>query len=322
MYSFGQPTPQHLARLRALAPGLEIVPVTNEKQALDAVGPAEVILGHRYLRQSLGRAKLLKWVQSSAGSVDRLPIMDLARRGILLTRSTVDSREVAAHAIALAWSLTRALPQALMQQMKEKWDQQLPFAPMPKKAIVIGYGAVGEAIAERLRAQDIRVICSKRGTDRPDPPTPCEQILFDEQWLNYLAEVDWCFLALQHTPQTTRIFDEAALLSLPARAILVNVGRGQTLDTAALVNVLQEGHLAGVALDVTEPSPLPAGHPLWRAPRLLITPHVASHHPGRGERIERYIEQQVSNFLAGEALRDVVDMEAMIAESQVLDNGI
>ena len=308
MYSLAPPSQEHLERLRALDPGLDVVVATDEEHALNSVVEAEVILGHRYLRQCLPFAKHLQWVQSSAGSVDRLPLDELAKHGITLTRSTIDSSTVAAHAVALAWSVSRGVPQAFLQQQQDEWNKNLTLAPMPAKAMVIGLGTVGIAIAERLQAQGISVLCVKRQKPPKEAASPCEQILTGGAWRERLAEVDWCILALTHTPDTVRIFDEAALRALPPHAILVNVGRGETLDTDALMQVLDEGHLAGVALDVFEGEPLPSGHPLWHAPRTLITPHIASHRPGRNEGVERFFEEQLSRYLSGQPLQDLVKL--------------
>jgi phosphoglycerate dehydrogenase-like enzyme len=312
MYSLGAPSREHLERLAALGPELEIVPATSEADAKKAVAEAEVILGHRYLRQCLPFARRLRWVQSSAGSLDRLPLAELAKRGVVVTRNTTDSHVVAAHAVALAWALARALPAACRQQAAEHWHQELRFAPLPRRALVIGLGSVGKAIAARLRAQGIAVACAKR--DRPEPvvESTCEQILTAGRWRDLLPEVDWCFLALTRTPETIRIFDESALRSLRSDAVLINVGRGETLDTTALLRVLEEGHLAGVGLDVVSPSPLPRGHPLWAVQRVLITPHIASHHPGRNERVERYFENQLARYLGGSPLFDIVDLKGAL----------
>ena len=312
MYSLAPPSQAHLERLSGLAPELDVVVAENEAQALAATGKAEVILGHRFLRQCLPGAKRLLWVQTSAQGVDRLPLAELAERGVMLTRSTLDAQTVATHAVALAWALARALPESWRHQVDESWDQRLTFAPLPKKALVMGFGAIGRSIALRLHAQGIEVTCGKRADTPAATDTPCERILSGGRWRDVLADTDWCFLALPHTPETSQIFDESAMRSLPSHAVLVNVGRGETLDTAALLRVLEQGHLAGVGLDVAQPEPLPPGHPLWQAPRVVITPHVASHHPERNDRVERYFEEQVARYLAAEPLADVVDLHAII----------
>lgn len=313
MYSLAPPSPAHLHRMRTLAEGHDVIVVGDETQALAATADADIILGHRFLRQCLPGAKRLRWVQTSAQGVDRLPLDELAERHVVLTRSTLDAQTVAAHAVALAWSLARALPEAQRRQTDQSWDQRLGFAPLPQHALVMGHGAIGQSIAQRLRSQGIVVNCARRGTFPEASASPCERVVTGQAWRDVLPTIDWCFLALPHTPETSGMFDEQALRRLPRHALLVNVGRGETLDTQALLRVLDEGHLAGVGLDVMQPEPLPPGHPLWQAPRILITPHIASHHPRRNEQVERYFEAQLARYLADEPLVDTVDLQAMIA---------
>lgn len=311
MYSLQPPSQAHIERLKGLAHGLEVIVAGCKAEACKAAVDAEVILGHRYLRQCLPSARRLRWVQSSAGSIDRLPLAALAERGIILSRSTIDFDEVAAHAVALAWSLTRALPEARDNQLQKRWNTNLNFGPTPRKALVLGVGPVGLSIARRLRAQHISVDCAKRSPPQQGvSELPCDRLLAGGQWRAALPEVDWCLLALTHTPETSGLFDEAALRTLRADAVLVNVGRGETLDTDALIRVLNEGHLTGAALDVVHPSPLPPAHELWRTPRVFITPHVGSHQPARVARLERYFEDQLARYLAGEPLRDQIDLSA------------
>ena len=314
MYSLAPPGADHLQRLRALSPDLEVVVADGEQQAMELAEEAEVIFGHRFLRQCLPRTKRLRWVQTSAQGVDRLPLDDLFRRGILLTRNTQDAVVVAAHALALAWALTRALPQAIRCQDAGCWDPHLPFAPLPRRALVMGVGPIGRAIAQRLRSDGIDVICAGRTKDRERTAVPCSELVVGDSWRDCLPHCDWCFLALPHTLATVGLFDGAAMRALPRGAVVVNVGRGSSLDTAALTRLLESGHLGGAGLDVVGQEPLPADDPLWRVPRLLITPHVASHHPGRIDRLERFFERQMRAYLAGEPLADRVDMEELLQQ--------
>lgn len=314
MYSLAPPSPAHLQRLQALGSDVELVVASDEATALAAAGEAEVILGHRFLRQCLPAANRLRWVQTSAQGVDRLPLEELAERGIVLTRSTLDAESVAIHAVALAWSLARAIPEAWRNQQAGAWVPRLHFAPLPRKALVMGYGPIGQAIAHRLAAQGIETTCARRRVPDTGTDGPCTRLVAGDAWRSALADADWCFLALPHLPETSGMFDEPALRALPPHAVLVNVGRGETLDTDALQRVLDSGHLAGVGLDVVDPEPLPPGHPLWQSPRVLVTPHVASHQPGRNERVEVFFERQVQRFLAGEPLLDQVDLDAAIRQ--------
>ena len=307
MYGFADPSPGHVARLRALDGRLDVVVAGNEAEAVELAPDAEVILGHRYLRQCLPRAGRLRWVQSTSGGVDRLPCDLLARRGVKLTRVTLFAPVIATHAVAMAWALARALPQSLANQRDNKWEPRLPFLPPPRRALVLGAGAIGREIARCLRAQEIHVSIVKRTPEEPGR-IGCDEVFATAAWREALPRTDWCFLALPLTPGTRGIFDAEAIRALPSHAVLVNVGRAETLDQAALRDALAADRLGGAGLDVVDPSPPDPGDPLWTSPRCILTPHVAAHDPHRQEAIEAFFEAQVAAYLRGEPLSDEVPL--------------
>lgn len=306
MYNPDPPSAVHVARLRALAPRLRVTVASSEAEARAAGRTATVILGQRYLRQTLPHAPRLRWVQSTSGDTDHLPESVLAEREIVLTRFTGASQLVARHALALAWALTRGLPALVRQHEARTWTKDLPLLPSPARALILGTGAIGRALATPLRAYGLHVTGVKR---RVDGALPDFDVLLDRSsWRTALPAADWCFLALPHTPNTVDMVDEAALRALPPHAVVVNVGRGETLDVPALMRVLGEGHLGGAALDVVPHAlkPLPSDHPLWTTPRLLVSPHMAGHDPTRGAIVEGFVEAQVARYLAGAPLENVV----------------
>ena len=306
MYSPSPPSTAHVERLRALSPDLTVAVATSEADALAHAPTAEVILGHRYLRQVLPHAPRLRWVQSTSGDTDALPEAALAARGVVLTRFTGGASIVARHGLALAWALTRGVPALVYHQQAGRWEKALPLLPAPSRALILGTGAIGQALGRRLRADDVHVTGVKRRVDGPIPGF--DALLNRSAWHRALPTTDWCFLALPNVPGTRAMVDEPALRALPPHAVVVNVGRGETLNTAALMRVLNDGHLGGAALDVVPHAldPLPPDHSLWTTPRLLLSPHVAGHDPDRHAFVEPFVEAQVARYLAGTPLRDVV----------------
>lgn len=302
MYSTHAPSAGHVDRLRRL--GASVSVAHSEGDALAAAPEAEVVLGHRYLRQVLPSVRRLRWVQSTAGGTDRLPEAALKARGITLTRMADTAPAIARHAVTLAWSLTRNLPAFVRQHDAGRWAPPGAWLPAPRRGLVLGTGAIGSAIAARLGADDVEVL-GVRQSDRPAPPG-VDVLLRGGAWRGALPTVDWLFLALPHTPATAGFVGEAELRALPPHAVVVNVGRGETLDTAALCRTLADGHLGGAALDVVAPRPSGPDDPIWTTPRLLLTPHVASHRAERATQIEATCEAQVARYLAGEPLRHVV----------------
>jgi phosphoglycerate dehydrogenase-like enzyme len=210
----------------------------------------------------------------------------------------------------MAWALTRCLPDVVSQQSAGVWQQDFRWLPFPRQALVLGLGSIGRSLVERLKADGIRTI----GVRRRDsgPIEACDCVCRGSSWRRVLPQIDWCFLALPNTRETTGLFDEAAIAALPAHALVVNVGRANCIDTAALCRALRDGALGGAALDVVPSSPLAADDPLWHTPRLLMTPHVAAHYAERGAEVERFCESQVRRYISGEPLLDRVDLNEVV----------
>lgn len=308
MYSPHQPSQQHLERLKNMSSDIRLSVANNEDEAIAAGQTADVIFGHRYLRQTLPHAENLRWVQSTTNGVDRLPCTALKERGITLTRFTRSAEGVARHALALAFALARDLPRSVRNQDRQCWNKDLSFLPAPKRAIVFGAGNVGRATARFLQGLGLEVAGVKRSVDDPASDDDFDELYDQHSWPPALETSDWCFLALPHTEETAGMIDEEALRRLPTHAAVINVGRGEPLDLDGLTNVLEDQDLGGAALDVLPAAlePLPDDHPLWTTPRLLITPHVAAYDPRRREMVEDFVEAQLQRYLTQQPLEEVV----------------
>lgn len=309
MYSTHKPSAEHIDRLAAIS--TQVTVAKSESMAIQEASSADVIFGHRYLQQCLPHAERLQWVQSTAGGVDQLPWLELTRKNVLLTRMTLSSPVIARHAVTLAWVVARRLDVACQRHFVGQWDASFDWLPFPRKAVVFGTGSIGQAIAALLSLDSIEVIGVKRTVNGEFVPG-FTHLCDSTSWLDVFPQVDWCFLALPHTAETKDLINDAALRVLPKHAILVNVGRGETLMTADLCRVLVEGHLGGAALDVVYPKPSGVEDPIWKTPRLLITPHVAAHEHGREIAIERFCEEQLVRFIAGQPLHNLVDTASLI----------
>jgi phosphoglycerate dehydrogenase-like enzyme len=285
MYSTHAPTPGHLARLEAM--GCEVRVAASEDDAIRQAATAEVIFGHRYLRQCLPHAPHLRWVQSTAGGVDRLPLRELAARNVLLTRSVCMAGVIARHALTTAWALTRGLPEFFARQQAGQWQTDLRWLPLPQRAMVLGAGAIGQEISRLAKADGLDVAVINRSV--PD-------------WRDRLPDIDWLFLALPATPETEAILDRAVLAALKPTALIILAGRAETVDFAALCDALQAGKLGGAAVDLLPKNRRVAGDSVWHTPRLLITPHVAAHSAERPSLVEREAEEQLLRYQSGQPL--------------------
>lgn len=171
-------------------------------------------------------------------------------------------------------------------------------------ALIIGTGGIGRALAGMLAPLSVRVLAVNRsgspmpGAARTEPVARMAPLL---------AEADWVVVAAASTPQTRRLIDAAALTGMKAEAWLINVARGELVDTDALVSALTAGRIGGAALDVTDPEPLPDDHPLWRMPNVVITSHLANNARVAIGRLSGMVERNVRRFAAGERLEGLVD---------------
>jgi phosphoglycerate dehydrogenase-like enzyme len=166
-----------------------------------------------------------------------------------------------------------------------------------KTVLIVGYGSIGRATEERLKPFDVNVLRIGR---RQREGVEAEDRLDD-----LLPQADIVILLVPLTEQTRGFMNRKRLAVMKQGALLVNAARGPVVETDALVEVLQAGRIHAV-VDVTDPEPLPLGHPLWSAPNLLITPHIAGSSPGMMDRVMRFIGDQCRRYLAGEPLAHVV----------------
>ena len=203
------------------------------------------------------------------------------------------------------------MPAAARAQAEHRWADELgglqPLRPegqvttlIGARVLVWGFGAIGQTLAPVLKALGAEVRgAARRAGERSGFPVAGEDDLERE-----LGRTDVLIMILPSTAATDRALDARRLAALPAHAYVVNVGRGSTVDEAALVAALEEGRLAGAALDVTRMEPLPADSPLWDAPNLVLTPHAAG---GRPVGADALVSANVAALLAGRELRNVVD---------------
>lgn len=311
MYSNFPPSDRHRTVLARLADDLAVHAVQDEKDAVANAPDAEIILGHRFLRQALPNAPGLRWVQSTAAGVDLLQAPELLREDITLSRNPVHAPVVARHAIAMAWALLRRIPQAVLFQEKGRWASPsvMPPLPFPQKALVMGLGETGREICRLLKAHDIRVFGTAR-TGSAVQLASCDEFIPFDDWREALGLVDICFIALPLTRTTRGIMGAAELSKFRQHAVIVNVARAPIMDIYAAAEALREGRLGGVATDVLDPVP-PHESPLWHTPHLLITPMLASYHPAMQTQTEMFIEGQVARYLKGEPLLHIVDKETL-----------
>ena len=270
---------------------------------------ATVILGWPR-PQDLRQCKNLKWFQSMFAGVDGYDTPGILPEGAMLTSSSgSNSLAVSEHILACLLALCRKLPQCRDNQQKHVWlDLGKMKTITGSTVLVVGAGNIGAAVAQRCQALGAFTIGLKRTVNGSIPGF--DKVYSSNKLDELLPQADFVILTLPHSDSTKCLMDAKRLSSMKQDAVLISAGRGSVLDQDALVEVLKARKLWGAALDVTQPEPLPADHPLWDAPNLLITPHLAG-----GIRLEitrstcvNMALENLKRYLVGEPLHNLVKL--------------
>lgn len=206
---------------------------------------------------------------------------------------------VAEHAMALALALGRRLPDALAAQGRMEWNQGIAAGMRSLEGgtlLLVGLGHIGRAVAARARAFGMKIVAATR---RPRADPLAEEVHGLTAVPGLAARADLIVTCIALSPETRGIIGRAALAGCQPGVLLVNVGRGGLVDTDALIEALATGRVAGAGLDVTDPEPLPPGYPLWGAPNLIVTSHVAGAGRRGEERIAEAAVESLRRFMAG-----------------------
>jgi D-2-hydroxyacid dehydrogenase (NADP+) len=262
-------------------PEMRVLHLPNYDGLPKELPDTDIFVGYSLRAQQLKDAKKLKWIHSTAAGVAQLMYPELRDSGILVTNpSGIFSVPMAEHTMGLLLALARNFPDSVRHQDQARWAQQeLWDKPQHltevngKVLLIVGYGSIGQEVAKRAGAFQMRVwgVTRSGQGDR----THAERIFPAAKLQEALPEADYVLIAAPETAETRHLIGAAELAKMKRGARLLNVGRGSLLDEAALLRSLGSGALGGAALDVAKWEPLPAESPLWKAPNLLITPHTS-----------------------------------------------
>jgi len=287
----------------------EFVYYPEDEVTEEIVSDVEVILGN-VSPEVLPKAKELRWLQlSNAGTEGycdgKLP------EGVTLTNATgAFGLSMAEHMIGMLFELKKGLHRFYANQQRHEWKKHYDAQLIQgKKVLVVGMGDIGTAFAQKMHALGCRVIGVKRREGRP--PEGVEGLYTLERLDKLLPQADIVAMCLPGNKDTYHLMNKERLSLMKEGAVLLNVGRGITLDTEGLMEVLRSGHLAGAALDVTDPEPLPKDHPLWDMENVVLTPHIsgASVLPEIQEKILDICIGNLECYLVQRPMRNVVDFK-------------
>jgi len=258
-------------------------------------------------------APRLRWVHSSAVAVGTLCLAELAARGIVVSNSRqIQSTPIAEHVFASLLALTRQLPLAFERQGQAHWAQNefagphLPTVLRGQCLGVIGLGSIGAEVARLGAAFGMHVVGTRRDAAL-GAPSGVSQVWGADGLDHLLAMADVVVVAAPLTPDTEALLDRGRIARMRPGARLVNVARGQLVDTGALVEALVDQRLGGAALDVFHEEPLPPDHPIWRAPNVVITPHTSGFRPHHWMEVVDLFVENIGRWEAGRPVQWQVD---------------
>ncbi|MBL0925896.1 MAG: D-2-hydroxyacid dehydrogenase [Sphingomonadaceae bacterium] len=247
----------------------------------------------------------LKWLNSIYAGVDGMPLAELKKRGTLVTNGAgINAITIAEYVVMGMLTVAKGYREVVRAQERHQWlvDSPGKVELFGSKALLLGYGAIGKLIEERLKPFGVDVTIVRR--------TPGPTSLAPDAWRARLNEFDWIILAVPATPETENIIGADELATMKQSATLINIARGSVVEQDALVKALQDKQIGAAFLDVTTPEPLPADHPLWS----LDNAHITMHLSGRAQdkmfvrSAERFLEN-LERYRKGEPLQPLVNLD-------------
>lgn len=306
-------------RLSDLSPRIRLTSLNVQKASeipVDIWARTEVLYtGH--ILPDVSQAPNLRWIQFHFAGIDRYldePIMKKTALQIT-TLSGASTLQMSEHALAMMLAMSRKLPALLQAQKKSEWpkdrfERYTPFELNGKTVGIIGYGSIGRQIARLLQPFGVTILASKFNAMHPhdngynpeglgDPQGDLVQRLYPPQAIvSMLKECHIVVVTVPLTPQTSGLVDARALAALKPGGLLVDISRGGIVNPNDVIEALKSGQLAGAALDVFPEEPLPANHPLWQTPGVIISPHISGGSSHYNERAAALFIENLQRYLA------------------------
>jgi phosphoglycerate dehydrogenase-like enzyme len=320
-----------IARLRAAAPGVDFVvapggialrppgpldlmeptcPVFHPDLDLPALlATTDAIVAYDLPPNLRALAPRLRWVQVFHAGVDGVWQPYLADPDLIVTTvSGTHPIAMSEFVLGVLLYFAKRLGHFREQQRRHEWRKAVVDELHDATVAIVGYGTIGQALAEVLRALGMRVVGVRR---RPDPATPTPPVLAalhgPDDLPGALARARYVVSILPRTPEAEGFWNDRTFGLLADGAVFVNVGRCRTVDEAALLRALRSGRLAGAGLDVFAAEPLPPDSPLWDEPNVLVVPHTGSETVHYTDRALAIVADNLRRFGKGEPLRNVID---------------
>jgi len=273
----------------------EVALAESPREDRELIADAEIAVGLYCPPEYLQVAGNLRLFACAAAGVGHLDLEAFRENGVAVTNgSGVHGPNMAEHVLGWMLMVARRLDEGIRRQDDRRWDHFQAFGELHgSRVCVVGLGAIGEAIVERLAGFGVETV-GVRYT--PEKGGPTDEIYGFDDILDALVGVDYLVIACPLTDTTRGLIGEDEFATLPPSAVVVNVARGPVVDTDALVAAISRSRIHAACLDVTDPEPLPEEHPLWNLDNVFITPHNSGHTPHYWERVAEILLQNVERI--------------------------
>ncbi len=298
------------ARLAAEVPEARVVVAEDAETAAREIVDAEAAFG--WLGADLlAKATRLRWLQApQAAPAAGYYYPELIAHPLAVTNfREIFNDHISAHILSFVLAFARGLHVYIPQQLRREWrkpSEDLGVVHLPEAtALIVGVGGIGAETARLLAAFGVTVLATD--ARKASPPAGVSELHPPEALDSLLPRADFVILTVPHTPATEGFFNRDRFAKMKKSAFFINIGRGMTTKLDDLVDALRAGTISGAALDVYEQEPLPAEHPLWTMPNVLMTPHMAGYGPYLNDRRFQIMVDNCRSFAAGRALRNEVN---------------
>jgi D-2-hydroxyacid dehydrogenase (NADP+) len=298
--------------LESLTDGMRVV-ITEDSAEMSSVAPHVEIAAGKIDRDHFAEMPRLKWFQQWGAGADWITThTEIRERDLVITNASgIHSIQMSEHIMMYLLAFARWLPSAIRAQITRTWtrppNHDDVFELAGKTILIVGVGAIGGRTAEIANALGMRVIGVRRNGSVGHPSV--HRMVGQDALHDALPEADFVAVTVPATVETIRMFGGKEFAQMKDTAYFVNVGRGKTVDQAALIHALQNGIIAGAGLDVFDPEPLPADSPLWDMENVIITCHYSGHTPLYDERAMDVFLENLRRYRNGEELVNVVDKD-------------
>lgn len=305
---YGDVNPLEFVNIQSQVPSVQLVNAASEEQALEEITFADAFYGYLTF-EMFEKAKQLRWIQAPVAGLENFMFPALAKSAVVLTNMAgIYSDVISDHALTYLLMFARGFHVYRYRQMDHLWRKGVPVRHLAESTLgVVGLGGIGAEVARKGKALGLEVlgveardIGSPEGVDALYKPHDLDQVL---------RKSDFLVLCIPHTPETSGLIGRRELSLMPKGAFIINIGRGVLLALNALVEALLKGQLAGAGLDVFETEPLPADHPLWEMPNVIITPHSAAASSHIRTRHIQVLTDNLKRFSLGHGLQNEVDKQ-------------